>query len=150
DPFLDETGERGAAGAIDLMPPAGIVGVRHAVGLVVGGELPQVIILPAHGGMDDPVQGLQIGRGRHRDAAPDQRLDIDQFDAQDGDSIGAHAASLPDWRRQLHGKNSPSRLIGWALPASDAQPKPDVFWRSAYSYVHLLGAMREELGARLG
>ncbi len=130
DPFLDETGERGAAGAIDLMPPAGIVGVRHAVGLVVGGELPQVIVEPAHDGLDDTVQGLQIGRGLDRDAAPDQRLDINQFDTQDGNVIGAHVASLADWRRQLHGDNSPSRLIGWPLPASDAQTKPDVFWRN--------------------
>jgi hypothetical protein len=77
------------------------------------------------------VQGLQIGRGRHRDAAPDQRLDINQFDTQDGNVIGAHAASLADRRRQFHGNNSSSRLIGWPLPASDA--------RNA-----------EELGARLG
>ena len=42
-------------------------------------------------------------------------LDIDQFDAQDGDSIGAHAASLAGWRRQFHGNNSPSRLIGCRL-----------------------------------
>ena len=114
DPALDETGERGAAAAVDLMPPTGIVGVRHAVGLVVGGELPQVIILPAHGGLYDPVQGLQIGRGRHRDAAPDQWLDINQFDTQDGNVIGAHAASLADWRRQFHGNNLPSRLTGMA------------------------------------
>src|ERR1051326_7879321 len=76
---------------------------------------PQVIVEPAHDGLDDTMQGLQIGRGLNRDAAPDQRLDIDQFDAQDGDSIGAHAAILAGWRRQFHGNNSPSRLIGCPL-----------------------------------
>src|SRR2546425_10169430 len=74
-----------------------------------------MIIQPAHSGLDDAVQGLLIGRGRHRDAPPDQRLDIDQFDAQDGDVIGAHAASLAGWRCQFHGNNSASRLIGWPL-----------------------------------
>ena len=56
------------------------------------------------------MQGLQIGRGLDRDAAPDQRLDIDQFDAQDGDSIGAHAASLAGWRRQQQFAKSVDRM----------------------------------------
>jgi hypothetical protein len=37
---------------------------------------------------------LQIGRGRHCDPPPDQRLNINQFDAQDGDRISAHVAIL--------------------------------------------------------
>src|SRR5438067_12327838 len=89
DAGLDQTGERSAARTVDLVPPSGVLGVGLAVGFVVGGELPQVIVEPAHDGLDDTVQGLQIGRGLDRDVAPDQRIDIDQFDAQDGDSIGA-------------------------------------------------------------
>jgi hypothetical protein len=36
---LDDSGERRAAGAVDPVPPADIIGIGYAIDLVAGGEL---------------------------------------------------------------------------------------------------------------
>src|ERR1019366_9984055 len=106
----------GRAGALDLASPTGVVGIGDAVDHIIDRELPEVIVEPAHGGLDDLVQGLKVGRAAHGDAPPDHRLDIGQFDAQDGEVFrAAHAASLAAGRSQFQGKSSARRLIGWPL-----------------------------------
>ena len=52
-----------------------------------------MIIDRSHGGLDDPVQRPQIGRARHGHTPPYLRLDLVRLDAQEGDFVGAHAAS---------------------------------------------------------
>lgn len=48
DTAPDDTAERGAAGAVNLVPPAGIVGIMHPIDRVGDDEHPEVIIRPAN------------------------------------------------------------------------------------------------------
>jgi hypothetical protein len=64
--------------------------------------------------LDDLVQGLQIGRAAHGDAPPDQRLDVGQFDAQDGEFFAlfmppAWQLNVPNFREKLGQKVDQTR-----------------------------------------
>lgn len=87
-------------------------GIRNAVALVASLEVPEMIIFPAHRGLDNVVQHLQAGGDRDIDPAPDGGLDIleDDMDARDG--LGGHAASLAGSGDQFHGMISSQRDAG--------------------------------------
>jgi hypothetical protein len=55
-----------------------------------------MVIEPSHRHLDNPVECVETARGAHGDASPDQRFDVIQFNAKNGNFIGAHAASLAD------------------------------------------------------
>src|SRR5262249_57353404 len=90
---------------------------RQPVAALGDGELPQVVIEPSHGGLDDVVQGLERDRGRYLDLAPDHRVAVLELDAKSGDLVeavgggagGAHAASLAGPLFQFQGRSSASR-----------------------------------------
>jgi len=56
--------------------------VRPAVSLALDMPRMQVGIVPAHCGLNDPVELGQAKGVRNQDAPPDLRLDVEQFDTQ--------------------------------------------------------------------
>src|SRR5258707_1067233 len=42
-------------------------------------ELPEMAVLPVHGGLDDGMQLLERHRGRHLDLAPDRRIRVEKI-----------------------------------------------------------------------
>src|SRR5438309_1827663 len=89
--------------------------------LAADGKLPQMRVLPSHGGLNDGMEFFERHRDRYLDFAPDRWIAVEQIDAQRGNRVrrdailGAHAASLAGWCCQFHGNNSPRRLIGCPL-----------------------------------
>jgi len=71
----------------------GPVRIGKAVSPVARFELPQVIVEPAHCGLDDIMEHLEAGIERHLDPAPDERIGIGKRNMQAGDGLG-HAALL--------------------------------------------------------
>ena len=69
------------------------IGVGKTISLVVRFELPEVIIEPAHGALDDVVEHFEARIDRHVDPAPDERVGIGEHDVEAGDGLG-HAAML--------------------------------------------------------
>ena len=114
--LLEELDELRGAGPVNNTSPCGFLRVGNTVARVVHLEHPEVIVEPTHGGLDDAVQGLQAGRGAHRHAAPDQGLDVGQFDAQDGDLVGVAHSVIPGRnlrereRQHLRDEQEPTRF----------------------------------------
>lgn len=71
-----------------------------------------MIILPAHGGLDHVVEHLEAACGGHVDGTPDLGLDVVQADAQAGDGLLRHAASLAGSAVQFQGMSSSQRAAG--------------------------------------
>jgi len=68
--------------------------VRHAVAAFARLKVPEMIILPPHGGLDHVVEHLEASSDRHLDYAPDRGLDVVEADAQSSDGLLRHAAVL--------------------------------------------------------
>ncbi len=129
-------GDRGCARGQDITQtnPRGIFGQRSApavihrdaVRLAVDHHLPEMIIEPAHRGLDDVMQDLEGDRGRHFDLPPDRRIAVLEVDAQRCDlreavdgrgplhGSSGHAAcdSTPAFARQFQGSSSSIRCAG--------------------------------------
>src|SRR5215469_7159754 len=75
-------------------------GAAAADRLAADGELPQMRVLPFHGGLNDRMELFECHRDRHLALTPDRRIAVDQVDAKCGNRLspglvlGAHAASL--------------------------------------------------------
>jgi hypothetical protein len=54
-----------------------------------------MLVVPAHGGLDDAMERLEVGRGEHGDAAPDQRVDFGQLDSEECDVAGFAHGPVP-------------------------------------------------------
>jgi hypothetical protein len=81
-------------------------------------ELPQVLVEPAHGGLDDVVHPLERDRRGDLDLAPDQRIGVEKFDTHRGDLarvvVGrGHAASVAGPLAWFQGSSWSMSLWGW-------------------------------------
>ena len=96
--------------------------------MLVGRELPQVIIEPAHRRLDYAVHGLQVHRRTYRHAPSNQRVSIFKFNAKDGDIIGSgHTTSLATSSvRRNHRKAS-------ALGGDDSKLQPNGYERATFT-----------------
>ena len=84
----------------------------------VYGKFPEMVVEPSHRGLDDPVQSLEVHRGSHGDASPDQWLDVLKLNPQGRDSVrgrGGHAASLIRVRGRSPVSNPSILLMDWFL-----------------------------------
>src|SRR5215471_9903296 len=59
------------------------------ISALVDGELPEVIVAPPHGCLDNVVQPLERDRGGHLDLAPNHRIAATQLDEHGGDLVYA-------------------------------------------------------------
>ena len=84
-PGTQEVGQRGRLGRVHRPLRIAPARVGDAPGRVAAAELPQVVVLPAHGGLDHEVQPVEPDVDRDLDAAEDPRLDLVELDAQAGD-----------------------------------------------------------------
>ena len=92
------------------------IGIGDAIGDVApDAELVEVIILPAHDDLKDPVQAVEADGERHLDAPANRRLHLVERDGKPGNLVGAdHAARVAERRGKFQGKRAAMRLIGWS------------------------------------